>query len=128
VLRIQFHKIIARVCAGSLLCLSFACGKSLPELKGIDLSAWKGDKNACNGKRALMLNDLTNERHQLQGLSEMEIVELIGRPDLTELYSRNQKFYYYYLTPGKPCGNDGVSQKLTIRFNATGAAKEVLIE
>lgn len=59
----------------------------------------------------------------------MEIVDLMGRPDRNELYKRNQKFYYYWIVPGEPCGKPNDSgTKLTLRFNAVGKAKEVSID
>lgn len=60
----------------------------------------------------------------------MQIVELLGRPDRNELYKRNQKFYYYYLTPAPECANYNAnsSTRLAIRFNAMGLAKEIMIE
>ena len=59
-------------------------------------------------------------------MSEMEIVELMGRPDQTELLKRNQKFFTYFITGGPGCAvADSVVTLLTIRFNAMGLAKEV---
>ena len=56
----------------------------------------------------------------------MEIVELMGRPDQTELLKRNQKFFTYFITGGPGCAvADSVVTLLTIRFNAMGLAKEV---
>ncbi len=40
---------------------------------------------------------------KMLGLNEMEIVDLLGKPDKQELYKRNQKFYRYYLQPGPAC-------------------------
>jgi outer membrane protein assembly factor BamE (lipoprotein component of BamABCDE complex) len=58
----------------------------------------------------------------------MQIIALLGRPDQNELYSRNQKFYYYSLEPGKVCGMNSESKRLSVRFNATGRAKEIELE
>lgn len=104
------------------------CGGNLPTFTGIDLSKWKEDKNGCLGNRALSINDLDNQKDKLKSLSETEIIKLLGRPDRNELYKRNQKFYYYLLQPGVVCGVDNNSPKtLSIRFNAVGLAKEVMI-
>lgn len=113
-----------------LLLLLLSCGKSLPELKGIDINAWLSDKGGCKNIRSAMIDDVRNQKDQLLALNEMQMVDLLGRPDENELYKRNQKFYTYYLQPGPACdslaGNEGL--KLIIRFNAMGLAKEITVE
>jgi hypothetical protein len=110
-----------------LLCLA-ACTKPLPELEGLDTGRWKEDKNACAGKRALMEASLMTEKDKLKGLSEMDIVELLGKPDENELYKRNQKFFSYYVTPGPDCpDHEELPKKLVIRFNAMGYAQLVAL-
>jgi hypothetical protein len=108
----------------------FSCGKSLPELKGINKESWTDDKGACKNVRSRMIDDVKSQKDQLLALSEMQLVELLGRPDENELYKRNQKFYTYYLEPGPTCdsltGDEAL--KLVIRFNAMGLAKEVVVE
>jgi hypothetical protein len=115
-----------------LVCiLLLSCGKELPELKGIDKTEWMADKHGCGDKRSKMIASLQGEKDKLLALSEMEIVEVLGRPDENELYKRNQKFYYYQLSPTKQfCdgATDSEALKLIIRFNAMGLAKEVSIE
>lgn len=107
-----------------------SCGKDLPELEGIDLVIWKDDKNACNGKRAEMLQSMETEKSKLIALSEMDIVTLLGKPDQNELYKRNQKFYTYFVQPADAChsGQGNHPKRLVIRFNAMGLAKEVSLE
>lgn len=108
-----------------LLCL-VACSKPLPELKGIDRERWIDDKNACGGKRALMEEALKTEKDKLKGLSEMDVVELLGKPDENELYKRNQKFFSYYVTAGPDCDDhEELPRRLVIRFNALGYAQLV---
>jgi len=106
-----------------------ACGKPLPDLAPIDLSQWKEDKGGCKSIRAGFLSELVSQKDELKGLSEKDIIELLGRPDRNELYKRNQKFYYYDVEPGSLC-NDSMTknQQLILRFNAMGMAKEVTIE
>ncbi len=115
----------------SLVVLSLlSCGKSLPELKGIDKEAWVDDTGACKNVRAGMIEDIRAQKDQFLALDQMQLVKLLGRPDENELYKRNQKFYTYYLEPGPNCdsvkGDDAL--KLIIRFNAMGLAKEVEVE
>ena len=111
-----------------LLLLCIGCGKPLPDLQGVDAARWRADKNACLGYRREMEHALTLEKDKLKGLSEMEIVNLLGRPDKNELYKRNQKFYCYYVSPGPDC-NDAEEQptQLIIRFNAMGYAQLVSV-
>jgi hypothetical protein len=110
-----------------LSCVS--CGKPLPELTGMDLPTWKGDKNACSNKRIGMQNALQHQKEKLLALDEGKIIKLLGKPDQNELYRRNQKFYTYFLSPAPMCASTVTPSKvLIIRFNAMGLAKEVAIE
>ncbi|MBL7862609.1 MAG: hypothetical protein JNJ65_15695 [Cyclobacteriaceae bacterium] len=106
-----------------------ACGKPLPDLAPIDLEPWKSDKGGCLQVRSASIDALILQREELKGLSETDLINLLGRPDRNELYKRNQKFYYYDLEPGLACA-DAVknNQQLVVRFNAMGLAKEVSIE
>lgn len=112
----------------SVVLVAFSCGKPLPDLSPIDLLQWKEDKGGCKNLRANFLPDLISQKDELKGLSESDIIELLGRPDRNELYKRNQKFYYYDIEPGKPCDSVAHNQQLILRFNAMGRAKEVEIE
>jgi len=112
----------------SVVCIVFSCGKPLPDLSPIDLAQWKEDKNGCKNIRTSYLAQLTEQKDELKGLSEGDIIKLLGRPDRNELYKRNQKFYYYDLEPGKSCDSTLTNQQLILRFNAMGRAKEVSIE
>jgi len=109
-----------------------SCGKDLPLLDGVDKKSWAADKNGCELKRSEMSNAIRSQKEKLLALNEMQIVQLLGKPDENELYKRNQKFYYYYLKPARECGaafdNQATDTKLVIRFNAMGLAKEVTIE
>lgn len=106
-----------------------SCGLPLPTLEGVDLAEWKNDRNGCSGKRAAMIEMLRSQRLKLEGLTETQIGELLGRPDQNELYKRNQKFYHYFLEPGRVCGSSvDKPHQLSIRFNATERAKEVEID
>lgn len=120
------------VCVSALLVLLFlsGCGKSVPSLEGFDLEQWKQDKNACGTYRSSNLETFKNQKEKLLALKEMQVVELLGRPDKNELYKRNQKFYYYYLKPSPECStnNPDDNARLAIRFNAMGLAKEIMIE
>ena len=108
-----------------------ACGKPMPEIDGIDMGSWKDDKNGCQKVRYAKFEQFSAQKNKLLALSETNIVKLLGTPDVNELSDRNQKLYYYLLEPGPTCaGHDSSTQaqRLAIRFNAMGLAKEVRIE
>ena len=106
-----------------------SCSKPIPTMEGVDLTKWKDDKNGCGGKREQMEIAMKNEMSKLKGLSEMDVVDMLGRPDENELFKRNQKFFHYYLTPGPACVDAPPSpHKLIIRFNAMGYAQLVSMD
>ncbi|MBX2894176.1 MAG: outer membrane protein assembly factor BamE [Cyclobacteriaceae bacterium] len=106
-----------------------ACGKPMPDLSPLDLAQWKEDKNGCQRFREQHISYLINQLEELKGLSEKDIIKLLGRPDRNELYKRNQKFYYYDIDRGKVCSDSLLeNQQLVLRFNAMGLAKEVTVE
>src|SRR6478609_8997818 len=83
-----------------LLC---CCGNPAPDLEGVDTELWKSDKYGCLGKRKAFITLITNQKDKLKSLTEDDMIDLLGRPDQNELYSRNQKFYRYFLEPGPSC-------------------------
>lgn len=112
----------------SFVVVGFSCGKPLPDLAPVNLAQWKEDKGGCQNIRSTFLHELTSQKDELKGLSEGDVIKLLGRPDRNELYKRNQKFYYYDIEPGKSCDSTLVNQQLIIRFNAMGRAKEIAVE
>jgi hypothetical protein len=114
----------------ALILTLFSCGNSLPTLDGVDIHEWKNDKNGCSGKRIPMLASIQAQTEKLLSLSEQEIISILGKPDENELYTRNQKFYYYNIGPSLSCSSSVRvnPKKLVIRFNAVGLAKEVAVE
>jgi hypothetical protein len=113
-----------------LIALLTGCSKPSPTLQNFDAEKWNADKNGCNGNRKQLESILESQLKTLLGYTELELVELLGRPDQNELSKRNQKFYFYFIDPSPICGGkvDSIGKKLTIRFTAMGIAKEVLIE
>jgi hypothetical protein len=111
-----------------LLLLNSGCGNPLPKLENMDLQEWRADKDGCLNNRAVMEVSLDSQKDKLLALTEKQIISLLGKPDQNELYSRNQKFYTYFLTPAPSCSSfQNSSKTLIIRFNAMGLAKEVSI-
>jgi hypothetical protein len=106
-----------------------SCRKSLPNLDGIDKNVWSSDKNGCKGDRLALKAALKSQVVKLRALTETEIVSLLGSPDATELSTRNQKFFYYSISPAAICESaKSGSSRLVIRFNAMGLAKNVNVE
>ncbi len=106
-----------------------ACTASVPELDGFDAVSWKQDRNACGGERERLRANLLDQKDKLLGLSEMEMVDVLGKPDQQEIYKRSEKFFYYYLSPSSECETPSPSpERLAIRFNAVGLAKEISID
>lgn len=106
-----------------------SCGKPLPDLSAIDIEKWKNDRGGCKNERAAYADAVTQKIEELKGLSEDQVIKLLGRPDRNELYKRNQKFYYYDIEPGKSCNAEQAANlQLVFRFNAMSRAKEVSVE
>jgi outer membrane protein assembly factor BamE (lipoprotein component of BamABCDE complex) len=111
------------------LFIIISCENPLPVIEGLNQIEWKEDKNGCLRKRASMISDLKEQKNKLQGLSESQVIKLLGRPDHNELYKRNQKFFSYFLQNGPACAIDSLTTiKLVVRFNAMGRAKEIAVE
>jgi hypothetical protein len=110
------------------ICLTF-CSNPLPRLEGIDLDTWKEDRKGCLRKRPAFEQNLRDQRTKLRGLSEMAVVELLGRPDMNVLSERNEKYYHYMITPSPDCKlGDTTFLQLIVRFNAVGISKEATVE
>jgi hypothetical protein len=112
----------------SIFFILFSCDKPMPIFDGIDLNKWKDDKNGCKGIRLAMSPNMVAQKEKLLSLTETQIIKLLGKPDVNELYKRNEKFYRYYFTNGPGCGSSRVPQYMNLRFNAMGLMKEVVVE
>lgn len=102
----------------------------IPELENIDLSKWKADQNGCDTYRDTVADELLNQKQKLRGLSQNEIIELLGTADKHQLYERSQKFFIYYLEPNENCAqhsNDYI-KALYIRFNSLDQAIDFNIQ
>ncbi len=118
------------ICSILLVAGLVACGGPDKNLPGLNENAWKKDKNGCMNERSGMVDALQSSLDVIRGMSENEILHLLGQPDHNELYTRNQKFYIYYITPSLDCGTTGQERQLflEIRFSATNMAREVTIK
>jgi outer membrane protein assembly factor BamE (lipoprotein component of BamABCDE complex) len=99
-----------------------------------DMKAWKKDRNGCENSRAGMLEDLEKIKPKLEGLDEIDLRKILGKPDFAELYSRNQKFYTYYIDASEKCENtnsqnvkNGERRLVQVRFDAINAVNEIVV-
>lgn len=96
---------------------------SIPEIEGFDESSWLSKIEGCETKKLHLAKLLVEQESMLLSEGEAEIKGLLGAPDEHELYSRNQKFFYYNLTTD----DCNPAQRLSIRFDALDRVKEVMI-
>ena len=105
--------------------------REVKSIEGLDTAAWKADRHACNRIRIGLENSFMENKNKLKGYSQQEIGKVLGKPDEVDLYKRNQKFFIYYIMPGKQC--EGVTLKsrprsLYIRFSAMNVSNEVFVK
>jgi hypothetical protein len=103
------------------------CGSKRKErkLEAFDSERWASGRNGCEGNRLEMKDDLLRMKYQMRGLDTQELVQLLGRPDATQLSDRNQKYYIYYLEPGPDCTQPAADPlSLFVRLSAVGIANE----
>lgn len=99
-----------------------------------DMKAWKNDRNGCENIRTILVKDLEKIKPKLEGLDEIDLRKVLGKPDFSELYSRNQKFYTYYIDASEKCTNsnsqsikNGERRVVQIRFDAINAVNEIVV-
>jgi len=99
-----------------------------------DRKAWRTDRNGCENIRATLVEKLEKIKPKLQGLDEIDLRKILGKPDFSELYSRNQKFYTYYIDAAQKCNNansqnvkNGERRVIQIRFDAMNAVNEIVV-
>jgi hypothetical protein len=109
-------------------CLLSACNEAGIDTEGFDLATWKDDKKGCTNKRLRLLADFEKKiKPKLEGLSEMQVANLLGKADFVLLAERNQKFYRYYIEEGEQCKKNTQARYINIRFNATNRVNEVTV-
>jgi outer membrane protein assembly factor BamE (lipoprotein component of BamABCDE complex) len=111
-----------------IIFLSFSCQDTV-QIKDFDTTLWQKDRLACQNKRKDMINSLEAQKAQLKGMTRVNILYFLGRPDKQELYQRNQRFYIYHYEKGTQCKGKGDIQSkiLKIRFSAIDLVTEVQI-
>ena len=87
----------------SLLFLLSQCGPPPKEFASFDRAAFAADRNGCQGVRQARQAELERIRRDLRGLSQDQILAVLGKPDRQRLGKRNGKQYIYFLAPGSQC-------------------------
>lgn len=113
---------IARLILIGLLVVG--CQSKPTSFKSFETSRWKAEEKECTGYRNSVIQGLEGEFDQFIGMNETEIIEYLGNPDKTLLYTRGQKFFSYNLDCKDTAGE---SKQLRIRFSALDYVNEVLV-
>ena len=120
------------ICLLLLLHIFFFTGcRQKKVIDNFNSDAFRKDKLGCLGTRQQMQPDFERIRLQLKGLSENELLDLLGKPDFQQLSTRNQKYYIYFLEKGRQCENKFAatpSKTAVFRFSAIGLVTEITYE
>lgn len=120
---------VKRYCAVIGIVLLVAGCESAPDKLGrLDLVKWRQDRGACASVRPTLVDDFKIEQANLMGKFADDVGVILGRPDIHQLGSRNQKFYVYFLEKGTQCDDiakPSTAQKVILRFNAVGLLSEI---
>ena len=104
----------------------FTC-QSKTTLDGFDREKWIADPNGCKAERAELINTLLEQKNKIAGLSDREVIQLLGKPDETNLYRRTQRFLVYFTSNGPACDtSEHHSSRLEIRISALNEANEII--
>jgi len=112
-------------CIIFFLSLIFSACKN-ETLDNFDTKKWKDDLKGCKNRRLSLIEVLEKQKEKLMGLSQSQVVGLLGKPDAQELLKRNAKTFTYYLSEGSQCGrgsHEGVA--LVIHFGALNYVNEI---
>jgi hypothetical protein len=105
-----------------------ACSLAPDKLGRLDLVKWREDRLACQGIRTSLEKDFKAEQEQLIGKFADEVGRILGKPDIHQLGSRNQKYYVYFLEKGSQCEDitrKSAARRAVLRFNAIGLLSEI---
>ncbi|MBR9997966.1 MAG: hypothetical protein KFF73_03300 [Cyclobacteriaceae bacterium] len=116
---------ISHIIVPGFITMFLSC--SSPVSLNMDKARWISDQEGCTGYRMEVYQNIMNEKDKLLGLSNKKIVQLLGNPNINELYIRNQKFFVYQVSSGKSCGGQAKEPDLFLifRFTAMGLVNEI---
>ncbi|WP_258104616.1 hypothetical protein [Marinoscillum sp. MHG1-6] len=97
------------------------------ELENFDDLAWRQPLKPCDSAKLVLAKAVVDQQDKILSKGQAEVKGLLGNPDEHELYTRNEKFFYYNLTMSDSCGKAQSAKRLSIRFDALDRAKEVMI-
>jgi hypothetical protein len=124
-------KIVFNLSIFLLLVILGSCSKSI-DLEGFDVKGWIEDKGGCKGQRKELTEELIRIKKKFKGHTSEDVVATLGKPDREDLYSRNQKFYYYFLEPGIHCESGNMKKSeanyVAFRLSAMNRVTEVNFE
>lgn len=108
--------------------LGSSCSNAPDTLGRLDLKKWRSDRGGCQTLRKSLENDFKTVENELLSKHIDEVGHLLGRPDIHQLGSRDQKFYVYFLEKGPHCSDitqKSSAKKVILRFNAVGLLSEI---
>ncbi|MGK7396873.1 MAG: hypothetical protein ACNS62_20015 [Candidatus Cyclobacteriaceae bacterium M3_2C_046] len=104
----------------------YSCNNGV-KFEGFDDQVFRNDRNGCEGHRLSQVDQLKKLKSSLEGLSRNQVIQLLGRPDASELYRRGQIIYRYHLAPAPACPVSNADQYLVMEvwINALGIVSEI---
>lgn len=81
-----------------LFFLTLLSCKKIPDLKKFDTQKWQSDPMGCLGERKRNIATLNEIKSDLVGISEDQLLAVLGNPDRKILDERSKKQYIYYLS------------------------------
>lgn len=110
-----------------LTLLLSGCLKKI-EIKDFDTDLWASDPKACLNIRPDLIDKINENKKQILGLYQKDVLKIFGQPEEQELYKRSQTYYVYYLDAAESCDAPVENpRKLYIRFTSLGIANELTI-
>jgi|JI8StandDraft_2_1071088.scaffolds.fasta_scaffold01587_10 hypothetical protein len=111
-----------------LILFTFFCfwGCSSNTLDNFDKQVWLNDAKGCKNERLKYLESIEKQKDALRGLSQAQIVAVLGKPDSQELLKRNAKTFTYFVSQGSQCGSgtkEGTA--LIVHFGALNYVSEL---
>ena len=101
------------------------------KLGSLDLVKWRADRGSCKNERTTQIEAFKSVEAELLGRHIDNVTETLGRPDIHQLASRDQKYYVYFLEKGVHCQDitqKSVARKVLLRFNAIGLLAEITFQ
>jgi len=114
----------------SLFVILFVIGCSSEISVSFNAESWKLDTHGCKEKRIELYKGIIGYQNEILGLTNKQIIRILGKPERNELYRRNQKFFIYHISPATRCSltYNGDALFLFVRFNAVGLSQEVFVQ